>query len=199
MSPEMSSHILWIPDTSIIVFFSLAEEVMIAGNFSCWWETINFLSAIVCRFSLVASLSEKFISAQHQSQALVTGIVPLSPAESTDSLLANPFIIVEWLLAAFEAHDAFGMSQSLHLVSVQGNISRFTEKGAAMLLGFRELMNKHYAWVRMLLALRNQNNFVGHFFIHLYTNGLHYCTSQLEVLYFTEITLPMLCNSNMCL
>lgn len=56
-------------------------------------ETINSLSAIVCRCSVVTSLSEKFISAQHQSQALVTGIVPLSPAESTDSFLANPFII----------------------------------------------------------------------------------------------------------
>lgn len=128
---------------------------MIAENFSCCWETINFLSAIVCRFSVVASLSEKFFSAQHQSQALVTGIVPLSPAESTDSFLANPFIIEEWLLGAFETHDAFGISQSLHLVSVQSNISQLTEKGAAMLLSFIELTNKHYARDRMLLALRN--------------------------------------------
>lgn len=66
------------------------------------------------------------------------------------------------------------MSQSLHLVSVQGNISQLTEKGAAMLLSFIELMNKYYAQVRMLLALRNQNNFDGQFFVHLHTYGLHY-------------------------
>lgn len=46
---------------------------------------------------------------------------------------------------------------------------------------------KHYARVRMLLALRNQNDFDGHFFIHLHTNGLHYRTYHLEVLCFTEV------------
>lgn len=60
-------------------------------------------------------------------------------------------------------------------------------------------MNKHYARGRMLLALRNQNDFDGHFFVHLHTNGLHYRTSHFEVLYFTEITIPMFCNSNMSL
>lgn len=69
--------------------------------------------------------------------------------------------------------QTFGISQSLHLVSVQGNISQLTEQEAAILLSFIEFINKHYAQVRMLLlALRNQNDFDGHFFIHLHTDGL---------------------------
>ncbi len=87
---------------------------MFAGDASCCGKTITSNLQLAAASLSLLLICIKLSSVQLQTDAQVAGIALLAAAEAPDAL---PRIVTEneWLPAAFDAHEAFGVSPQLEL------------------------------------------------------------------------------------